>query len=343
MSGISGVQQHHQPSRIKCVLSVYRLNAYTEHRQQRTGVLRGADIKVINRRKQDERAAVTPQNNFSAEWKRFSLSTSLQTLLFIIPLTQSTTAINLRQRREVFLYAPTGHEPLDGKRREQVEKLEFENKDSFQAILGVIRPHLSRAAPQHAWQKNARPSRFFNSWCGCFSELLRGVVSESPQRERSTSAGTLGFFLPEIPAESALIITAPPPTPPSEVETERATAGGEELGFKQYRLQEVQPSLLVVDSDINSNEYLGALPDCLSTNRYRTGARALKVGFVCASFVCYWPCLWVHVWPCDAHASVYLYVLVLCWVWACPFCWGQIWVICRTAGSPKMTRADRNN
>lgn len=112
-------------------------------------------------------------------------------------------------------------------------------------------------------------------------------MSESPQRERSTSAGTLGFFLPEIPAESALIITAPPPTPPSEVETERATAGGEELGFKQYRLQEVQPSLLVVDSDINSNEYLGALPDCLSTNRYRTGARALKVGFVCASFVCY--------------------------------------------------------
>ena len=211
MSGISGVQQHHQPSRIKCVLSVYRLNAYTEHRQQRTGVLRGADIKVINRRKQDERAAVTPQNNFSAEWKRFSLSTSLQTLLFIIPLTQSTTAINLRQRRKVFLYAPTGHEPLDGKRREQVEKLEFENKDSFQAILGVIRPHLSRAAPQHAWQKNARPSRFFNSWCGCFSELFRGVVSESPQRERSTSAGTLGFFLPEIPAESELIITAPPP------------------------------------------------------------------------------------------------------------------------------------
>ncbi|TNN89126.1 hypothetical protein EYF80_000414 [Liparis tanakae] len=32
---------------------------------------------------------------------------------------------------------------------------------------------------------------------------------------------------------------------------QRATAG-EELGFKQYRLQEAQPSLLVEDSDINT-------------------------------------------------------------------------------------------
>lgn len=157
-------------------------------------------------------------------------------------------------------------------------------RDSFQTTLGGIRPHPSRAAPRHTWQKRETVG-IFQFLMRCFFELFHGVVSESPQREWSTSAGTPGFFLPEIPAESALIITAslPPPPPTSEVETERATAGGEELGFKQYRLQEVQPSLLVVDSDINSNEYLGALPDCLSTNRYGTAARALKVGFVCAS------------------------------------------------------------
>lgn len=92
----------------------------------------------------------------------------------------------------------------------------------------------------------------------------------------------------------------------------RATAGGEELGFKQYRLQEVQPSLLVVDSDINSNEYLGALPGCLSMNCVHTWGRPLEavlfVVLVCAS---------VHVYLWCVHCCVPVRPSAL--LWACAF------------------------
>lgn len=166
----------------------------------------------------------------------------------------------------------------------------------------------------------------FQFWCShfffflflCIAPQCRYCVTEPPQYERSTSAETPGFF-PGFPAESALIITVSPPK-----WRQRATAGGEELGFKQYRLQEVQPSLLVVDSDINSNEYLGALPDCLSMNCYHTWAWALEA-VLCA-------CDRVYLW-CRLHTSVYLYVLVHCCERA-PLL-GQIWVICRITGSPK--------
>lgn len=95
---------------------------------------------------------------------------------------------------------------------------------------------------------------------------------------------------------------------------QRATAGGEELGFKQYRLQEVQPSLLVVDSDINSNEYLGALPDCLSMNCYHTWGRALEavlfVSFCVLLTMCEGLC--VTACTCNVGTSVYFYVLLHC-------------------------------
>lgn len=77
--------------------------------------------------------------------------------------------------------------------------------------------------------------------------------------------------LPEIPAEIALITAASPPK-----WRRGATAGGEGLGFKQYTVREVQPSLLVVDPDISSNEHLGALPDCLSMTRYHTRGGAWR-------------------------------------------------------------------
>lgn len=113
-----------------------------------------------------------------------------------------------------------------------------------------------------------------------------------------------GFFFPEILAVSALITTAFPPN-----WRQRATAGGEELGFKQYRLQEVQPSLLVVNSDINSNEYLGALPDCQSLNCYNTWGRVLEgVFFVLCVFLCVLVSMSVGlcVTICTASTSVYL-------------------------------------
>lgn len=118
-------------------------------------------------------------------------------------------------------------------------------------------------------------------------------VTESPQYGQSTSAGTPGS-LAQIPAESALIITASPSN-----WRQRATAGGEELGFKQYRLQEVQPSLLVVNSDINSNEYLGVLPDCLSMNCDCTRGWALEaVLFVC---VCATVPMSLGLWVTNLH------------------------------------------
>lgn len=173
----------------------------------------------------------------------------------------------------------------------------------------------------------------FNFWCSYFSALLHSAdivwlnhhnMSEALQQE-------LQVLFPEIPAESALIITASPPK-----WRQRATAGGEELGFKQYRLQEVQPSLLVVDSDINSNEYLGALPDCLSMNCYHTWGRALGAGFVCVSLCALVTAsvgLRVTTCTCNVRTSVYLYVLARCC--ECAPLLGQIWVICRITGSPK--------
>lgn len=129
----------------------------------------------------------------------------------------------------------------------------------------------------------------------------RFCMTESPQYERSASAETRGSF-PEILAVSALITTVSLPN-----WRQRATAGGEELGFKQYRLQEVQPSLLVVNSDINSNEYLGALPDCLSLNCYNTWGRELEGVFVCVSF-CVLVSMFVGlcVTICTVSTSVYL-------------------------------------
>ena len=115
--------------------------------------------------------------------------------------------------------------------------------------------------------------------------------------------------------EIALITTVAPPK-----WRQRATAGGEELGFKQYRVQEVQPSLLVVDSDISSNEHLGALPACPSMNRYHTWCRALRAVIVPVSLCELVSCTLL----CAPERPRALLPFTV-----------QMWVICRITGRPK--------
>lgn len=190
-----------------------------------------------------------------------------------------------------------------------------ESSSTYSDQTGIHLIHLEQHSSAHMAQCE-RPLQFSILMQLFFSIApQRFCATESPQYERNTSAETPGS-LPEIPAESALIITVFPPK-----WRQRATAGGEALGFKQYRLQEVQPSLLVVDSDINSNEYLGALPDCLSVNCYKTRGWALEEAFDCVRLcVCRCPCL--PVCACDHVCRMCLCVPVHPHAspWVCGFC-----------------------
>lgn len=165
-------------------------------------------------------------------------------------------------------------------------------------MLGANRHQFNPSSgPQQDTRGRRRDGYDFLFSCSCFSVLLHTVKCEAKHLGRNSSFLFFFFFSPRS-QQSALIITAPSHSPPPPNWRQRATAGGEEVDFKQYRLQEVQPSLLVVDSDINSNEYLGALPDCLST-------WAGKVLFFCASVcaglhVCtsVYLCIRMHHWDC---------------------------------------------
>lgn len=141
------------------------------------------------------------------------------------------------------------------------------------------------------------------------------VCLNHPQYERSVSAETPGSY-PEIPAEIALIIIVSSPK-----WRQRATAVEEEFGFKQYRVQEVQPSLFVVDSDINSNEYLGVLPYMnMSCYHIQYEAGHWREYSVCVS-------LWLHGPVCSYICNVRTFVYLIVPVCRCecpPFVWADM-------------------
>ena len=344
MSGISGVQQHHQTSRIKCVLSVYRLNTSTEHRQQRTGVLRGADIKVINRRKQDERAAVTPQNKFSAEWKRFSLLTSLQTLLFIIPLTQSTTAINLQQWCKLFLYAPIGHMSLlIDKGGNRLRSWNFEKKKKKKSETHSRRhSEASGLIPlQHTWQKREtvvifqflmrlflrvvpRCSEWITTtWAKHFSRNSRFLFARDPSRECINHHSL--FPLP------------PPKWRQREQQLGERSSALNSTGCRRFS----HHFLLWILTSIVMN----TLERCLTAwAQIAIAQQPRRWRWILFARLCVLLTMSlgrrVTMWCTRLCVPVRPRALLSVSV---PLCWGQIWVICRIAGSPKMTWADRNN
>lgn len=216
-------------------------------------------------------------------------------------------------------------------------------RDSFQTTLGGIRPHPSRAAPRHTWQKRETVG-IFQFLMRCFFELFHGVVSESPQREWSTSAGTPGFFLPEIPAESALIITAslPPPPPPPKWRQREQQLGERSSALNSTGCRRFSHHFLLW---ILTSIVMNTLERCLTA--WAQIAMAQQPGrwkWVLFARLCVLLTMSldrrVTMWCTRLCVPVRPRTLLSVSV---PLCWGQIWVICRIAGSPKMTRADRNN